>query len=351
MMVESWCLEAPVVPLENVSRSGGRFFLGAALHVRLYAGDPSGLTLTDLAHWLTYHRYAGVDRVWVYDAYVDPTEKFGDAPALKGAMDSGFLEYVDWGRVARGNVRDDGSLKAKHIVAVQIPAFEDAQRRANTVVKWLALTDMDEYLSVPADVDARFLARFVRDTSRATKRGKPIRVSQLLFPNVIAEGPRDVSRGPMLIQQVSRLRDDAHNKSEALTKQIVRVDAARAHNLHRSDVAYGETLRVSRSTARVEHFHAGRTVGFLSWQDLEPKTLAALLERTRRLDPKPFCDQILACFPPPPRLRTPSNEPEPPPPSPLLVVVVLFIAFKTLKTLLAKRAAVKKPPKARPRWR
>ena len=254
-----FCADAPLVANRSRARP---FFLVAALHLRLYADDPAGLTIVDFMHWLTWHRFAGVERVFVFDAHVKESERFGSHAAVRGAVDSGFLTYVDWGDVAKRNVRDDGSLRARHVAAVQLPAMVEAWRLARDEAKWMLFIDVDEYAQVPgAAAEPGFLARRVRDVGRrSNSRGRPVRVSQIVFPTVIFEGPRDAARGPMLAQQVSRARDARHNKSA--TKSAVRLDALAEVNVHRSSVDFGETVALDRSRAFVGHYHAGRTVGF-----------------------------------------------------------------------------------------
>jgi hypothetical protein len=61
--------------------------------------------------------------------------------------------------------------------------------------------------------------------------------------NVIVHGERgDESKGPMLIQQVDRI-DNTAGQTNALVKQIVRLDAARRHDMHTSRVNFGTTRR------------------------------------------------------------------------------------------------------------
>ena len=116
MRPPAWCPAAPLVTNRSRSRP---FFLVAALHVRLYDSDPAKLTVDDLLHWLAWHRYGGVEKVFVYDAHLRESERFGGEPRIRAAARSGFLEYVDWGAVARRNVRADGSLAGKHVAAVR----------------------------------------------------------------------------------------------------------------------------------------------------------------------------------------------------------------------------------------
>ena len=293
MRPPAWCPAAPLVTNRSRSRP---FFLVAALHVRLYDSDPAKLTVDDLLHWLAWHRYAGVEKVFVYDAHLRESERFGGEPRIRAAARSGFLEYVDWGAVARRNVRADGSLAGKHVAAVQLPAARDAHRRAVDVAKWMLLVDVDEYASVDADEPPRgFLGARVRAESRRAERGRPVRVSQLVLPTVIFEGPRDGRRGPMLARQVSRKRDAAHNRSA--TKAIVRLDAVEEYNVHKSAMTFGRTVAVARSSLFVRHYHAGRSVGYRSWPELrrDPVALGELLGRTEPADCRALCDAVLAC--------------------------------------------------------
>jgi hypothetical protein len=59
-----WCLDQPA---KNESEP---VYLGAVIPVRIWPHtDLANLTFIDLPHWMTYMRYAGVERIYDYDCY------------------------------------------------------------------------------------------------------------------------------------------------------------------------------------------------------------------------------------------------------------------------------------------
>jgi hypothetical protein len=74
--------------------AGKRRYLTVLLLIRIYAADKARLTAYELYQWLAYLSYAGVDHVYVYDAYERPEE--GLSGVVQPWVDEGFATYVDW---------------------------------------------------------------------------------------------------------------------------------------------------------------------------------------------------------------------------------------------------------------
>mmetsp|Transcript_29161 Transcript_29161/g.93347 ORF Transcript_29161/g.93347 Transcript_29161/m.93347 type:complete len:541 (-) Transcript_29161:284-1906(-) len=287
-----WCLDQPAPPMSSP------VYLAAAVHVRLYPDDLAGLNPLDLAHWLTYYRYSGVERVFLYDTWLNNGESFRDFEPIKAGIDSGYVQYVDWHATAARNIKPGGGVRMPHIAAVQEPATNDAQRLAGGNVRWMTHTDMDEYPFVEEDNAPGFLARTIL---RAEKKETVANVSpdarntQYKLANIIVQGGRgNTTLGPMLIQQVTRRFTSTIN---ALVKQIVRVDAAKRHHVHWSELTCGKTkLFDSGDKIRMNHFWGGRGLGWKMISELTPEKKRELYGKSVENDLKGIPEQVLRCF-------------------------------------------------------
>ena len=136
-----WCLGYPASPRGKQTP----VFLSAHLYIRVYAADRSALTKLDLAHWLTYYRYAGFERVYIYDCYLYKWEKVDEYPPIAQAIESGFVVYVDWHEGAKANynyAKDE--QRGSHMNNVQYPASEDVMKQYGEETRWMSFMDMDE---------------------------------------------------------------------------------------------------------------------------------------------------------------------------------------------------------------
>ena len=81
---EFWCRRG--------DRRNPLFFLSAVLVVRIYRSHIR-LSSRELVQWLQYLRYAGVEHVYVYDAYVGSESQ---KSVLNSFIVNGYVTYVDW---------------------------------------------------------------------------------------------------------------------------------------------------------------------------------------------------------------------------------------------------------------
>jgi hypothetical protein len=87
-----------------------------------------------LSEWLTFHRLLGVDHVYIYDnGSTDDT-----AAVLAPFVRSGFVTVTPW----------TGPLRVQ---AMQLRAYHHALTSYGTLCRWLAFTDVDEFLFPTAD--------------------------------------------------------------------------------------------------------------------------------------------------------------------------------------------------------
>lgn len=275
-----WCLDQRV-PRDDV-------FLAAVTHARLYPeNDKPKLDATDLAHWLTYYRYAGVEKVYLYDSYQLPHEQFENNTLLAAGIESGFIEYIDWSNHSTANTATFG----------QIDAYQDAQKRAKA--RWMTFTDMDEYPYRAADTDEGFLARFIMtlEQNEETSGVAPCeRATQYKMKNVIVHGTRgDFTKGPMLIQQVDRI-DRTKDATNSLTKQIVRLDAGLKHIIHTSQTKWGMTQTLKPDELLMKHFWGGRVYNWKRTEHLSKSEQDRLFNTTNQNDMADLPSRVLQCF-------------------------------------------------------
>eukprot|EP00978_Attheya_sp_CCMP212_P013469 scaffold33859_cov60-Attheya_sp.AAC.5 len=277
-----WCLDIPKV-------DSGPHFLGMILHVRIYAYDKPKLSHLDLAHWLTYHRYAGVEKVYLFDTYLNESEKLTNNAHIRASIQSGFVHYTDFHDVAMADATRPGGRQ--HLTKVQTPSYTVAQELAVNETRWCAFTDMDEYPFVNSLNDTRpgFFARFIAKKERAMNC-----ITHFQMKNFLVEGGRgDFSKGPMLIQQIPRLDKIESNR---LRKQIVRLDAAKEHGVHGSNVNFGNKHVLDEKGIMMKHFWGGRKLDWRRVDELSDEEREKLYGHTTSNDMGGIPEQVLRCF-------------------------------------------------------
>lgn len=299
-----WCLDVPAQP-QNSS-----VYLASIVYVRIWPKeDLARLTFTDLAHWLTYSRYVGVERVYLYDTHHDDEESVLNDEWIKTGVDSGFIELIDWQSIELGNLKADGTRKQKHESAVQGTAYQHVQKNYGNMARWMTFTDMDEYPFCKGDTAPGFLSRFLLNAEREEDTqgnlGACERTTQFKMPNILLEGGRDDPRAnsnytrtgskAMLIQQATRLGKAPANN---LVKQIVRLDAAKKHGVHGSNLAFGRTTALKAGDGvYMKHAWGGRRFGWRRIDEMNGEERGKLFAETVENDNAGIDRQVLRCFP------------------------------------------------------
>lgn len=137
-----WCLSTPAAPRGADTPT----YLAAHLYVRTYDGDLSALTKLDIAHHMTYYRYAGYERVYIYDNWLYEWERVDKYPPIAEAIASGFCVYNDWhkGAASNWNYKAKSAIN-KFMYKVQYPESTDAMNKYHDETRWMSFMDMDEY--------------------------------------------------------------------------------------------------------------------------------------------------------------------------------------------------------------
>ena len=258
----SWCKK---------THTGGKYFLSAVLLVRIYSSDLAKLSTRELHQWLFYLRFAGVEHVYLYDAYVYRSESQKDA--LGFLINEGFVTYVDWNRNAF----------PYSISGTQQSAYQDCLEKWGNQSTWQASIDMDEYPFCPKDTKPNFIQRFIADFSRQRPE-----VSQITMKNFLFLGkPADDKQHPLLID---RLKRRTHKPANHLVKPIYKTSDVKRAYVHHHDLAKGISLDADESTIRLNHYWGGR---LQNWGDDTPEILAKTREDT---SVKEIVENIQSCY-------------------------------------------------------
>ena len=177
------------------------YYVVAVLLVRIYYIDPAKLTTREMLQWLQYLRYAGVEHVYVYDAYVHKNES--QVKALEPFLDNGYVTYIDW------------SSKAYpySIQGTQVAAYRHCMDTYGKDTVWQAAIDIDEYPFSSSDTSENFLARFLHQFSDENRDAVEITMLNFLFLGK----PLSEEEHPLLIDRLYRR---THRPANALVKPI-----------------------------------------------------------------------------------------------------------------------------------
>ena len=243
-----WCLNAQGLPIfpEKSQFTKKKHLVAAHIFVRINEEDPPELSIVDLLHWMSFHRYAGVEHVYLNDFFQKPSESLRET--LAPLVESGFVTYIldehaptpeKPGKRPVGQVAREVKAKAK--------CFEAHGHE----FEWLMLTDMDEYSVVVGDADPLFLSRALAKL--------PASVSQVALCNRIMVDARNYSLGPTLVQQIRHKRPDC----EAwLQKPIFRASDFKGSCLHLLPTRSGRTVASPTLRLEMHHYWGARLNGW-----------------------------------------------------------------------------------------
>ena len=124
------------------------YFLTAVVMVRIYVTDKAKLTSRELKQWLEYLRYAGVEHVYYYDVFEDPSES--QKEVLEEFFKDNFITYVDWTAYTPFDLQ-----------RTKIPGYQNCLDTFGQESTWQTSIDMDEYPFSPSDTESGFLTRFL----------------------------------------------------------------------------------------------------------------------------------------------------------------------------------------------
>ena len=231
------------------------YFLTAVLLVRIYASDLARLSTRELWQWLHYLQYAGVEHVYVYDAYHEKAES--QRNALEFWITERFVTYVDWSHNA----------KPYSIEGTQERAYQDCIDRQSNLTTWQTSIDMDEYPFSPIDTKPGFMVRFLQDFTR----DQPY-LGQLSMQNFLFLGkPLNDTEHPILIDRLRRRTKTAANN---LVKPIYQPRFIREAGVHHHvlEMSAGKSeAEIPANLLRMNHYWGAR---LQNWGDDTDEILA-----------------------------------------------------------------------------
>lgn len=218
----------------NFTVKGPPYFLTAVFYIRIYKEDKSELKTSDIVSWLEYLRFAGVEHVYVYDNWLNPSEQ--QREALDIFIKQGYLSYTDWHDHRKPNVWHRS-------------AYQHCIDNHGADTTWQVAIDIDEYPFSSSDTKPGFLIRFIRNFSLA----QPL-VSEITMQNFLYLGAKDKSR-KMLIEQLWRR---THGPANNLVKPIYKPKHIRSAQLHHNKLSRGLSMNAPTDRLRMNHYWGAR---------------------------------------------------------------------------------------------
>lgn len=232
-----WVKRAPKPP----------YFLTAVLLVRIYEEDKAKLTTKEIMMWFQYLRYAGVEHVYVYDAWVHEGES--QLPKLKAFKDDGYITYVDW-----------HTHNPYTIGGTQVAAYQDCINQFAHENHWQAAIDIDEYPFSLKDTTPGFLYRYVKDFSDYHPQ-----VSEITMHNYLYLG-KPLEKELM----IERLFRRTHQPANPLVKPIYKPSDVHAQ-VHHNSLRKGRSMNAPSTELRMNHYWGAR---LQNWGEDTPEVLA-----------------------------------------------------------------------------
>lgn len=226
------------------------YLLTAVLLVRIYRHDLAKLSSREMIQWLGYLRYAGFQHVYVYDAFVAPSESQRDV--IEPFVQSGFATYIDW-----------SAHNPYTIQGTQVAAYQDCINKFGKDSKWQAAIDIDEYPFSPRDLNQNFMARFLNEYSKNNAD-----ISEITMPNYLFLGkPINDKTEPLLI---ARIRRRTPKPANPLVKPIYKPAAIGWAQVHHNGVKSGHSQNSPDTMLRMNHYWGAR---LQDWGEDTPKIL------------------------------------------------------------------------------
>lgn len=219
-----WVQRAPKPP----------YFLTAVLLVRIYKADKAKLTTKEMKEWLQYLRYAGVEHVYVYDAWV--YEQESQLSLLKAFEEDGYITYVDW-----------HTHNPYTISGTQVAAYQNCINMYSHESVWQAAIDIDEYPFSPMDTAPGFLYRYVKDFSDYHPQ-----VSEITMQNYLYLG-KPLEKELM----IERLFRRTHQPANPLVKPIYKPSHVHAQ-VHHNGLRRGRSMNAPSLELRMNHYWGAR---------------------------------------------------------------------------------------------
>ena len=176
-----------------------------------------------LPDWLDFHRYVGVEHVYIYDN--EKPEATTLPASMKEYIDNGYVTVVPWAH---------RTSQMKTYLEVQIAHENDCIWRHKHDVKWMIKIDVDEYVQ-PMDENRRLISDYLRDPR--LEELSAIRMSNWFFGH-----PRSIKpKGPTIVQRNMWRSKEPTMQNTGHDKNILRPLNVHYFKIHNVKLG-GETL-------------------------------------------------------------------------------------------------------------
>lgn len=228
------------------------YLLTAVLLVRIYVTDKAQPSSREMLQWLVYMRYAGVEHVYIYDAYVLPNET--QRKVLAPLIDEGYVTYINWHHRAF-------PFSSYH---TQIAAYSDCNIRWGNTSTWMIASDIDEYPFSPIGFKPGFLKRFILTFIARNKN-----VSEISLKNYPFLGkPLDDAKQPLFCGRFLRRTLYPFNDRVKAIYQPMKVWSV---GVHHNIMKIGRTKEADGDEIRLNHYWGARLQG---WGDDTPEIIS-----------------------------------------------------------------------------
>ena len=231
----------------NRSTKHPPYFLVAVVLLRIYESDLAKLTTREFKQWLEYVRYAGVEHVYVYDAYVHNQES--QHGILERFFQDKYITYVDW------HVHNPYSIQG-----TQVAGYQHCIDNYGHEHTWQAAIDIDEYPFSPQDTEPGFLVRFVKRFSEENPQ-----VSEITMQNYLFLGKQ--LEKELLFERIWRRTKGPANP---LVKPIYMPANVRAQ-VHHNSLRRGHSRNAPDPELRLNHYWGAR---LQNWGDDTPDIIS-----------------------------------------------------------------------------
>ncbi len=224
------------------------FYLTAVLLVRIYESDKANLTSREMLQWLEYLRYAGVEHVYVYDAWVHHEES--QEPVLSTLINKGFVTYIDW-----------HEHNPYTIASTQVAAYQHCIDQYSNETTWQTAIDIDEYPFAPNDTKPGFFHRFVQhiEKSQVFKDVTEVSMENFLY----------LGKPLKRLFLIDRVRRRVPQPANILVKPVYKPKHVRAQ-VHHNTLKKGRAMNASPKELRMNHYWGAR---LQDWGEDTPKIL------------------------------------------------------------------------------
>ncbi|XP_045173646.2 uncharacterized protein LOC123535157 [Mercenaria mercenaria] len=230
----SKAIQKKMLPLENLAISNTTYkapeCIAAVLRVHIFRKERSILTAYEIEQWIRYMQHAGVNIVYLYDAYQNKDEKL--EMWVKQVFDPNEVIYHDWYFNNTFPVQESRLLAYQHA----IDHYKD-------VCEWHMRMDMNEYPFITTDTEKGFLKRLLNRVNILKPNS-----TEILFPVFQFSG--NLTQEQWLIGRFQYRYANHSGKVRPLYKAKC-VKTARQNN---NELEKGNTERLDPKLARINWY-------------------------------------------------------------------------------------------------